>query len=372
MAPLRAQQFSLLFLFLVVAELIGLRTLAPLDAFIAREIVSQRSCELDYMVFVIKDRALTVLIVGGATTLVWLFIRGRWKDAWHLSVVVLLGGFLCELLKTIFERPRPSVLSPLLAGNSFPSGHVTTAVLLAGVLSFVWFRGGQPRWRKVGGISLLGILVGATIWQRLYLGHHWCTDILGSVLLVGAWLCFALPRSPLFSFTWRSLAVAVGLFGGYLSFYFFPAIRFPLPSALSDEGKPVFTVSFGSNGPQELLHGAWGDHFQDPPSTWMNEEASIDVALPTRQPYLLKFAARPLLHSKAFACFPLDVTVNHQPAVSLLLYRGWREYSLYLEPRWLVPGWNTIAFRAGSMFPEHTTEQRTVAFHEVRLFLRKE
>ena len=94
----------------------------------------QRSCWSDYMVFFVRDRALTVLILLGGLSLLLLCRSGRWAEARHLLIVVLVGGLLCELLKTGLERPRPSVLSEVAAGNSFPSGHVTTALLVAGAL----------------------------------------------------------------------------------------------------------------------------------------------------------------------------------------------------------------------------------------------
>lgn len=285
-------------------------------------------------------------------------------------LVVLVGGFLCELLKAGFERPRPSVLPSLIVGNSFPSGHVTTALLVAGTLGFLLVRGNWSAWAKTLGLSALMAVVSVTMWQRLYLGRHWLSDVVGSLLFVGSWLFCVLPRPQLLSLSRRSMAVAVCLFVGYGGVYLFPGLRIALPSALTAVGTPVFTVSFGEEESHGVLRGAWGERAEEPagPITWMTRgEASVEMWLPEQQAYLLKIAIRPMLQSKAFACFPLEVRVNQQYVETLFLYRGWREYTLRLDPRWLLPGANTISFRLGVTFPESPSEQRTVAFRYLHL-----
>jgi hypothetical protein len=124
-----------------------------------------------------------------------------------------------------------------------------------------------------------------------------------------------------------------------------------------------------------VLRGAWGNDTQEPagPITWLaRNEASVEISLPEQRAYTLKIAMRPLLQSKAFACFPLEIAVNQQSLGSLLLYRGWREYAFPLDPQWIKTGVNTITFRAAAEFPEYASDQRTVAFRHIRVFAGKE
>jgi membrane-associated phospholipid phosphatase len=359
---------------LAVIELTFLPSFIPLDVAFSRWLDTQRSCGLDYAVFGVKDRPLLLLETIGVLTLVMLYRQGQWQEARHSLLVVAIGGFLCELLKTGLERPRPSVLPEVVAGNSFPSGHVTTALLVAGALGFLLFQGESSKWKKATGVGVLSVLVSLTVGQRLYLGVHWLTDIVGSLLVVGAWLCLTLPRPHLFALTRQS----VGWFGFLLTIYFcvywFPALRFALPSALTVSGEPVFVMSFGKNKTSEQFQGAWGDDAEEPagPITWLTRgEASVDVFLPEQRAYILKIAMRPLLQSKAFACFPLEIAVNHQRLSPLFLYRGWREYSLPLDAQWIKLGVNTIAFRVTAEFPEYASDQHTVAFRHIRVFEEK-
>ncbi|MGE0679859.1 MAG: phosphatase PAP2 family protein [Candidatus Binatia bacterium] len=303
--------------------------------------------------------------------LIVLCYRGRWQEARHSLVVVVSGGFLCELLKTVLERPRPSVLPEVVAGNSFPSGHVTTALLVAGALGFLVFQGESSTWRKMATVGILSILVSLTVGQRLYLGVHWLTDIVGSLLVVGAWLFLTLPRPHLFTFTRPIMGWFGFLLTIYFFFYLFPTFRLTLPSALTVSGEPVFVVSFGKNKAPEQFQGAWGEDSEEPagPITWLTRGgASVEVFLPEQRSSTLKIVMRPLLQSKAFACFPLEIAVNQRRLGPLLLYRGWREYSLPLDSQWIKSGVNTITFRVATKFPQYTSDQRTVAFRHIRAF----
>ena len=365
------RRLGLLFLCLAFVEVFFLSSLVPLDATFASWVEVHRSCGLDYVAIRLKDWPVPTLVALGAVCLAWLCVEGRRAEAWHVGLAVALGGFLSELLKTGFERARPSVLPPLLVGNSFPSGHAVGALLIAGAVGFLLARQRWAVWVKAGGLCLLAALVGVTLWQRLYLAHHWLSDILGSFLLVGAWLCFVLPRPALLRVSRRLVLTCAVLLGCYEVFYFFPATRFALPSVTAAVGEPIVALSFGEPETRGVLHGAWGEQGWERagPVTWMEYgEASVTVQLPESQTYLMKLEVRPFVQSKAFACFPLEVRVNQRPAERLLLYRGWRAYALRLDPAWLVPGANAITFRPGAAFPDLAPDSRTVAFRHLYLF----
>ena len=262
----------------------------------------------------------------------------------------------------------PSSISTVRKRPEAP-GRWAAFLLVAGALGRLLLQGENAWWRKAIGVGMLGVLVGLTAWQRLYLGVHWLTDIVGSVFVVGAWLGLVLPRPQLFAPSRRSLVLAACLLAAYAFFYCFPNLRVVLPSALSAIGEPVMAVTFGKNRDRTMLTGEWDKDFTDPPSTWMARgDAGVDVLLPKRREYLLMFAARPLLQSKAFACFPLEVSVNQQRTGVLFLYRGWREYMFVLDEQWVKPGVNTITFHVGAKFPEYRGDQSTVAFQYLRLF----
>lgn len=127
---------------------------------------------------------LVVLAAAG-----FLALARLWR---HLLLVLGASGgglLLMVALKRVFDRPRPTVVPPLMleTSPSFPSGHammsavvyLTLGALLAQLC---------PRWReRVYVMTVAGaltVLIGLT---RLYLGVHYPSDVLGGWSVGLAW-----------------------------------------------------------------------------------------------------------------------------------------------------------------------------------------
>jgi undecaprenyl-diphosphatase len=110
--------------------------------------------------------------------------------------VAAAGSLVGEGIKVIAHRARPTpdlvqVLSEM-HDFSFPSGHVLFYTAFFGFLAFVVF----TRWpasplRRIL-LSGLGLMIAMVGVSRVYLGHHWASDALGSYLLGTAWLAFTI------------------------------------------------------------------------------------------------------------------------------------------------------------------------------------
>ena len=92
------------------------------------------------------------------------------------------------------RRPRPIAGSDLrivaapLGGSSFPSGHVLTYVGVYGWLALMAHLHIGPRSLRRLAVGALVTLVAAIGPSRVYLGHHWPSDVLASYLLGSSYL----------------------------------------------------------------------------------------------------------------------------------------------------------------------------------------
>ncbi|TKA10179.1 phosphatase PAP2 family protein [Actinacidiphila oryziradicis] len=118
-----------------------------------------------------------------------LFARHKPVTAVSTFLVIAVGWNSSEIAKIIVARNRPPAvysLAPETGSNSFPSGHVALTVSLA-VAAYFLARGTRhQRTVAVGGAAVVLLVA----FSRLYIGAHYPTDVLGSLLVSGAAITF--------------------------------------------------------------------------------------------------------------------------------------------------------------------------------------
>jgi len=112
-------------------------------------------------------------------------------------LAILSGALVIEVIKRLVERERPNIVPWVVPeqsvhGFSFPSGHATNNALLGILVMGVLF---QMKWRLGVKLALAFLILAwvlAVGFNRIYLGVHWPTDVLGGWCLGGligsAWL----------------------------------------------------------------------------------------------------------------------------------------------------------------------------------------
>lgn len=93
--------------------------------------------------------------------------------------------------KSAVRRARPPLIDavpPYEISASFPSGHTLNSVALAGTVAYLLVRRQHRRRTRI--LTVLGAAASAIAMglSRVYLGHHWLTDVLVAWALGLAWL----------------------------------------------------------------------------------------------------------------------------------------------------------------------------------------
>jgi undecaprenyl-diphosphatase len=117
----------------------------------------------------------------------------RYRKYSLLLVGSMLGDLvIVEILKGSFHSSRPLNGIMQETGFSFPSGHATAAVVLAGLLTYLVWQNFKSRNVKIlSGVLfiLISLVVG---FSRIYLNVHWLSDVLGAYSLGVFWLIFSI------------------------------------------------------------------------------------------------------------------------------------------------------------------------------------
>ena len=117
-------------------------------------------------------------IAGLALAGWWLYRRERAPAAFVLVAVVLVR-IATNVTKYLVDRPRPPQQLTAVTGDSFPSGHVSSATVLATAVAVVLaYRG-----RAWLGAALVFVVAVVMAWDRTYLSVHWLSDTIGGAAL---------------------------------------------------------------------------------------------------------------------------------------------------------------------------------------------
>ena len=121
----------------------------------------------------------------------WL-VQGKRREA-AFQILGWGTGFISFAVKHRVKRPRPnhpSVVVTLarIGGTSFPSGHVLNYVGIYGTFAYLTLRQSQLGWLRRLVAAAVATLLAFVGLSRMYLGHHWLTDVSASYLLGSSYL----------------------------------------------------------------------------------------------------------------------------------------------------------------------------------------
>ncbi len=132
------------------------------------------------------------MVLIGGLILVSIYLRYRRRTILVLSLVAAGGGIAFTLAgKALVGRSRPPLVEavpPYETSFSFPSGHTLNSTVVAGILAYlvVWLA--TRRWTRALAVVTAVLWATAMGLSRVFLGHHWLTDVVFAWLLGLGWL----------------------------------------------------------------------------------------------------------------------------------------------------------------------------------------
>ena len=128
----------------------------------------------------------------------------RWRTPTPLILMIIaVAGSLTftNVGKAIVGRPRPPLgdaVPPYEHAFSFPSGHTLNSTVIAGMVAYLVARRLNSRLGIVLCVVLAVFWSAAMGFSRVFLGHHWLTDVIFAWLLGLAWLALLITAHRIF------------------------------------------------------------------------------------------------------------------------------------------------------------------------------
>ncbi|SDI89270.1 undecaprenyl-diphosphatase [Arthrobacter subterraneus] len=136
------------------------------------------------------------------TTLGILTVRRRSWTPGILIVTAAAGSLLMTIAgKQSIGRSRPALteaVPPYEYSASFPSGHSLNAVVIAGVVAYLLILRQTTRQSRILTTTAAALFAVTMGLSRVFLGHHWFTDVLVAWTLGVAWLALVITAHRLY------------------------------------------------------------------------------------------------------------------------------------------------------------------------------
>ena len=117
--------------------------------------------------------------------------RRSWLPVLLMGIAAAGSVLITVLGKDLSGRARPPLalaVPPFETSPSFPSGHTLNATVVLGVSAYLVMLGRRHLRSKLLVGSVVVVFVLAMGLSRVWLGHHWLTDVIAGWLVGLAWL----------------------------------------------------------------------------------------------------------------------------------------------------------------------------------------
>jgi undecaprenyl-diphosphatase len=142
---------------------------------------------------------MTIIAAAITALMVW---RWRSRTPLVLMLIAVTGSLLLTVVgKNVVGRVRPpqsEAVPPYEHSPSFPSGHALNSTVIAGLVAYLLLRRLESQLARVVTVVLAAGWAVAIGLSRVFLGHHWLTDVMFGWVVGLAWLFCVITAHRLF------------------------------------------------------------------------------------------------------------------------------------------------------------------------------
>jgi membrane-associated phospholipid phosphatase len=142
---------------------------------------------------------MTIIASLITVAMVW---RWRSRTPLILMLIAVAGSLAMTTVgKAVVGRVRPPLteaVPPYEYAFSFPSGHALNSTVIAGMVAYLLARRLRRRRTRVAVVIVAVGWALAMGLSRVFLGHHWLTDVMFGWLVGAAWLALLITAHRLF------------------------------------------------------------------------------------------------------------------------------------------------------------------------------
>ena len=132
----------------------------------------------------------------------WLtFLSRTWRPIILVGGAAAVSTLATTVGKRLVGRTRPDhseAVPPYESSPSFPSGHTLNTTVVIGVLVYIMCLQFEILWARITAIAAGVIFIIAMGLSRVFLGHHWLTDVMAGWFLGLAWVGMVILAHRLF------------------------------------------------------------------------------------------------------------------------------------------------------------------------------
>ncbi|WP_406831579.1 phosphatase PAP2 family protein [Pedococcus sp. KACC 23699] len=177
--------------------------IAGLDRPVLDAAIGWRGPGLDHAITLYTDVGgpigMPILAVIATVIMVW---RWRARTPLVLMVIAAVGSLAMTVAgKQIIGRARPPqslAVPPFETSPSFPSGHTLNATVLTGVAVYLVLRRLESARARTLTVTAGVLFVVSMGLSRVFLGHHWLTDVVAGWALGLAWVAVVVTAHRLY------------------------------------------------------------------------------------------------------------------------------------------------------------------------------